>query len=48
MSKLEIIKAWKSTKGDLLAQLLTRNHETITNTLLKAFDDKQVELNGGN
>ena len=43
-----MMEAPKTTKDDLLAQLLIGNCQATTDALLKAFDDKQIELDGDN
>ena len=40
------MQAPRTTKKDLLAQLLIGDHQATTDALLKAFDDKQVKLDG--
>ena len=47
-AKVEMMEAQKSTKEDLLAQLLTGDRQATTDALLKVFDDEQVELDGDN
>ena len=47
-AKVEMMEAQKSTKEDLLAQLLRGDRQATTDALLKVFDDKQVELDGDN
>ncbi len=47
----EIIVAQNTTKEDLLAELLIRDRQATTDTLLKIIDDdidKQVKLDGDN
>ena len=43
-SDTEMMEAQNTTKEDLLAKLLTGDHQATTDTLLKVFDDEQVEL----
>jgi hypothetical protein len=45
-AKVEIMEAQKTTKEDLLVQLLIGDCQATIDTLLKAFDDEQVELGG--
>jgi hypothetical protein len=47
-AEAEMIKPQQATEEDLLAQLLTGDHQAITDTLLKVFDDKQVKLESNN
>ena len=47
-AKVEMMEAPKTTKDDLLAQLLIGDRQATTDALLKAFDDEQVELDGDN
>ena len=46
--KAEMIGAQKTTEENLLAQLLTGDHQATTDTLLKFFDNEQVELDSDN
>jgi hypothetical protein len=43
-----MMKPQQATEEDLLAQLLTGDHQAITDTLLKVFDDEQVESESDN
>jgi hypothetical protein len=43
-AKVEMMEAQKTTKEDLLVQLLTGDRQATTDALLKVFDDEQVEL----
>lgn len=47
-AKSEMMEAKKFTKEDLLAQLLTGDRQTTTDTLINALDDEQVEFDGDN
>jgi hypothetical protein len=47
-AKVEMMLAQKATKEDLLAQLLTGDCQTTTDTLLNVLDDKKVELDDDN
>jgi hypothetical protein len=47
-AKVEMMPAWKATKEDLLAQLLTEDYQATTDTLLNVLDDKEVKLDGDN
>jgi hypothetical protein len=47
-AEVEMMEAQKLTKEDLLAQLLTRDPQAATDTLLKVFDDEQVKLYSDN
>jgi hAT family C-terminal dimerisation region len=47
-AKVEMMPAWKATKEDLLAQLLTGDCQATTDALLNVLDDEEVELDGDN